>query len=96
MVVLEENKRAVYWLLRMWCAELKRRRELVDLKQEVLAEITGIPQQTISKIENGRYNPSLETLVKLAQGLGANPAELFQFPPLRDLPPLAPVEVAAS
>ena len=32
--------------------------------------MTGITQNDISKLENGNANPSLQTLKKLANGLG--------------------------
>lgn len=40
------------------------------LSQKQLAEITGITQADISRIENGNANPSLKTLQRLANGLG--------------------------
>ena len=41
-----------------------------NLTQKELAEITGITQSDISKLENGNANPSLRTLERLAAGLG--------------------------
>lgn len=41
-----------------------------NLTQKELAEITGITQSDISKLENGIANPSLRTLERLAAGLG--------------------------
>lgn len=41
-----------------------------NLTQKQLAELTGIHQADISKIENGTANPSLNTLRRLAKGLG--------------------------
>lgn len=41
-----------------------------NLTQKELAEITGINQADISKLENGNANPSLKTLERLAAGLG--------------------------
>ena len=40
------------------------------LTQEALAEIVGIDQKNISKIENGSYHPSLSTLKRIADALG--------------------------
>ena len=40
------------------------------ISQKKLAEITGIAQADISRIENGNANPSLRTLQRLAEGLG--------------------------
>lgn len=45
-------------------------RERCDLTQQQLAEIAGIQQADISRLENGTGNPSLRTLKRLAAGMG--------------------------
>ena len=40
------------------------------LTQSELAQITGIAQADISKLENGNGNPSIRTLKRLAKGMG--------------------------
>lgn len=45
-------------------------REEKALTQKQLAEMTGIAQADISRLENGTGNPSLRTLKRLAAGLG--------------------------
>ena len=47
-------------------------REEQNLSQRQLADRTGVTQSDISKIESGEANPTLETLKKLAKGLGMN------------------------
>lgn len=54
-------------------------RELQDLSQNQLAELTGIPQSTISAIENGRVNLGVERAKVLARALKCHPAVLL-FP----------------
>ena len=49
---------------------LKFRREFLNLRQEDLAEMSGITTRTIHLIESGTGNPSLETLEKLVGVLG--------------------------
>jgi transcriptional regulator with XRE-family HTH domain len=49
---------------------LKFRREFLNLRQEDLAEMSGITSRTIHLIESGKGNPSTETLEKLATVLG--------------------------
>lgn len=88
---LQPNKRTAHPLCRRWGAAIRERRDLMKIRQDVLASVTGIPQQTISKIEHGKFNPSVDTLLKLAQGLGLNPAELYHWPVLDELPPLEAV-----
>ena len=45
-------------------------REEKSLTQKQLAEVTGITQADISRLENGTGNPSIRTLKRLAAGLG--------------------------
>jgi DNA-binding XRE family transcriptional regulator len=40
-----------------------------NLTQKQLAEMTGIQQAHISKLETGSYNPSLKFLKRIAKGL---------------------------
>lgn len=47
-------------------------RKASGLTQKQLAEITGIAQADISKLENGNANPSLRTLQRLAFGMGTS------------------------
>ncbi len=49
---------------------MKFRREFLNLRQEDLAEMSGITSRTIHLIESGTGNPSVETLEKLATVLG--------------------------
>ena len=54
-------------------------RELQELSQNKLAEITGIPQSTLSAIENDRINLGIERAKVLARALKCHPAVLV-FP----------------
>jgi transcriptional regulator with XRE-family HTH domain len=49
---------------------IKRRRELLDLRQEDLAELSKVATKTLHLIEQGSGNPSFETLKKVADVLG--------------------------
>jgi y4mF family transcriptional regulator len=50
--------------------QIKDRRKILKVRQEDLAEISGVALRTIVAIEQGEGNPSLETLLKLAEVLG--------------------------
>ena len=54
-------------------------RELQELSQNELAEITSIPQSTISAIERDRVNLGVERAKVLARALRCHPAVLV-FP----------------
>lgn len=54
-------------------------RELQELSQSQLSELTGIPQTAISAIENGRVNLGVERAKVLARALKCHPAVLV-FP----------------
>lgn len=54
-------------------------RELQELSQSQLSEVTGTPQATVSAIENGRVNLGVERAKVLARALKCHPAVLV-FP----------------
>ena len=54
-------------------------RELQELSQNELAELTGIPQSTISAIENDRVQVGVERAKVLARALHCHPSVLV-FP----------------
>ncbi len=49
---------------------LKKRRELLGVTQEHLAELSGVGLRTLKALERGKSNPTFETLFKLAEVLG--------------------------
>lgn len=49
---------------------LKATRRRLGITQATLSAKTGIPQADISRLENGRANPAISTLGRLADGLG--------------------------
>ena len=50
--------------------QLRSARKAQGMTQESLAERVGTKKSNISRLESGRYNPSLDFLVKVADGLG--------------------------
>ena len=54
-------------------------RELQELSQNALSELTGIPQSTISAIEHNRVKLGIERAKVLARSLKCHPAVLV-FP----------------
>ena len=54
-------------------------RELQEMSQNQLSELTGIPQSTISAIENDRIKLGIERAKVLARALKCHPAVLV-FP----------------
>jgi transcriptional regulator with XRE-family HTH domain len=55
---------------------VRERREKAKLSQEQLASLAGLDRSYIGQIETGRRNSNLETLCKLAIGLGIDLATL--------------------
>lgn len=47
------------------------------LKQKDLAKMAGVAPNTLSRIEQGKFNPSLKTLSKLADALGINLSDFY-------------------
>lgn len=51
-------------------SQLRTLRKEQGMTQEHLAELVGTKKSNISRLESGRYNPSLDFLIKVADGLG--------------------------
>ena len=56
---------------------LKQLRKVQGLTQGELGQRTGVATSTISKVENHQLSPTFETLLKLAEGLEVDIAELL-------------------
>ncbi|NUQ75954.1 MAG: helix-turn-helix transcriptional regulator [Polyangiaceae bacterium] len=57
--------------------EVRRRRQSLNLSLAEFAERVGLSSNFIGTIENGMRNPSVSTILSLAKGLDAPPAELI-------------------
>jgi DNA-binding XRE family transcriptional regulator len=79
---LKELDKELKWTKKEW-EEIKRRsderiiryqlqdaRREAEMTQEELSKKSGIPRPTISNIENGRRNPTVQTLYSLASAMG--------------------------
>ena len=49
------------------------------IKQEDLADVMEVSRQTISSLENGRYNPSILLAYKLARYFGVTIEDIFIY-----------------
>ena len=56
---------------------LKSARAAKDLSQEQLADLCGVPRQTIAAIEKGDYNPTIRLCLAICRALGRTLDELF-------------------
>ena len=54
-------------------------RKAMNLQQAELAEMVGVRRETIGKLENGRYNPSLKLAMDIAKVFGKTVEEVFIF-----------------
>ena len=54
-------------------------RKAMNLRQEELAEMVGVRRETIGKLENGKYNPSLKLAMDVAKVFGKTVEEVFRF-----------------
>jgi transcriptional regulator with XRE-family HTH domain len=59
---------------------LRHLRKLSGLTQQQLAEGVGVSYPRISEIENGRGNPTVETLQRIADVLKVDVADLLKIP----------------
>lgn len=56
--------------LRELIQALKKRREILGVTQEHLAELSGVGLRTLKALESGTSNPTFKTLNKLTEVLG--------------------------
>ena len=54
-------------------------RKEMNLQQAELAELVGVRRETIGKLENGKYNPSLKLAIDIARVFGRPVEEVFIF-----------------
>ena len=57
---------------------IKELREAAGMSQVELSNISGISQEHISRLENGRHNINTKTADKLCAALGIKLADLFR------------------
>ena len=55
-------------------------RKALNIQQAELAEKVGVRRETIGKLENGKYNPSLKLAMDIAKIFGVTVEEVFFFP----------------
>lgn len=65
------------YLEKVFIDNIKHYRSIKNISQGELAEKTGIGQGRLSRIENGKVEPGLFTIEKIAEGLGISASELF-------------------
>ncbi len=63
--------------------EVARIRQERSLTQGQLAEMCGVAQATISRVESGAAQPSLGLIEAMAQALRVSPSSFFDMPDLQ-------------
>ena len=54
-------------------------RKALNIQQAELANRVGVRRETIGKLENGKYNPSLKLAMDIAKVFGVSVEEVFFF-----------------
>lgn len=54
-------------------------RKAMNIQQTELADMVGVRRETIGKLENGKYNPSLKLAMDIAKVFGKTVEEVFMF-----------------
>lgn len=57
--------------------KMKAARAAMDMSQDELAKRAGVTRQTISAVENGDYNPTINLCISICKALGKTLDELF-------------------
>ncbi|MDM8129757.1 helix-turn-helix transcriptional regulator [Paraclostridium benzoelyticum] len=60
-------------------SNLKKYRQFNELTQEELAKRVNVRRETIARLENAKYNPSLELAVRISKELNTPIDSLFIF-----------------
>ncbi|MGL5347177.1 MAG: helix-turn-helix transcriptional regulator [Peptostreptococcaceae bacterium] len=60
-------------------SNLKKYRQFNELTQEELANRVSVRRETIARLENAKYNPSLELAMRISKELKTPIDELFIF-----------------
>ncbi|MGL5717231.1 MAG: helix-turn-helix transcriptional regulator [Paraclostridium sp.] len=60
-------------------SNLRKYRQFNELTQEELANRVNVRRETIARLENAKYNPSLELAVRISKELNTSIEELFIF-----------------
>ena len=58
---------------------IEKIRQERGIRQEELAKAMGVSRQTISSLENGRYNPSIFLAYNISKYFGMTIEEVFLF-----------------
>ncbi len=58
---------------------LKKYRQWHNMTQEDLADKVGVRRETIMRLEQGRYNPSLKLALKISKAVDTPIDQLFEF-----------------
>jgi transcriptional regulator with XRE-family HTH domain len=56
---------------------IHERRSALGFSQEKLSVVAGLDRTFVYKVERGARNPSLETIFRVAKGLGIAPEDLI-------------------
>ena len=59
--------------------QLEQLRKELGIRQEELADAMNVSRQTISSLENGRYNPSIQLAFKLARYFRLRIEDIFIY-----------------
>ena len=65
-----------YYILKNKIEEIRKAR---GIRQEEFAKAMGVSRQTISSLENGRYNPSIMLAYKIARYFEMSIEDVFIF-----------------
>lgn len=60
-------------------SNLKKHRQFNELTQEELANKVNVRRETIARLENAKYNPSLELAMRISKELDTPIEKLFIF-----------------
>lgn len=73
------SKEVLKLYMKMFSEHLKEIRETKYKSMDEVAKNSNFDSSNYNKFENGKGNPTIETILKMASTLGISPKELFDF-----------------
>ncbi len=66
-------------VMKLFAKRIKQIRKRYGLSQEAMAELCGVDSSYVGRLERLERTPSLDTLGRMAEGLGVQVHELVDF-----------------
>ncbi|HUY31398.1 MAG TPA: helix-turn-helix transcriptional regulator [Pirellulales bacterium] len=78
----EGNRPALEYVRTSIARDIVRERRELGLTQQKLAQLAGVRQETLSRLESGKHSPTVRTVEKIEKALGRSRAKVSAGKPI--------------